>query len=303
MTVNFKLKYGILIFFTLLTFAGFAQDGWRMNDNGMKFKFHTVNKEGQVAEVGDLASLHMIITSEDGKVSIKNSYKEKGGKPVLFPVRVSSFPGDIYEAVRMMATGDSASFLLDTDSMYAYVFKKPVPTNLNPDGNLLCTIKMLEIENQKKYLEELQRKDSLRAAAKEEEIKARNKKEQAEIQAYLNKKQYKSAVTETGLHIVKTKMTEGAYPEAHQTALINYTVWLLNGTKVESTEDIGKPFAFNIDENMIIKGWEEGVKNMRVGEKAYLIVPSHLAYRDKSIAGKIPPNSVLVIYVELLSVR
>lgn len=297
---SFKKSTFLLLIVLTLTGA-YAQDGWLWADSGMRFKFHEKNEKGQKPEIGDLASLHMIIKGDDG-TEIKNSYKT--GKPILFPVRVSSFPGDIYEAVNMMATGDSASFLLDTDSMYTYIFKKPLPANLDPTGDLLCTIKLLEVQNQKKYLEELAKKDSLKMMAHQEEFMARYKEEQQKIKAYIAKKGYTDVTTtESGLHIKKTMTTDGIKPEPHKTALIHYTVWLLDGKKIESTDDIGKPFAFNIDEHMIIEGWEEGVKNMRVGEKAYLIIPSHLAYREKSIGGKIPPHSILVIYVELLSVR
>lgn len=303
MKANFNLTYLYTCIFLLSITFSFAQSDWKYADSGMRFKFYEINEKAKKPAIGDLASLHLVIKSEKEGVEIKNSYKEKGGKPLLFPVRVPSFPGDIYEAVSMMAPGDSAAFLLDTDSMFAYVFKKPVPGNIDPEGNLHCTIKMIESENQKDYLQELRKKDSLKLVARKEEYKARFKKEQAQIKEYLKAHNYTSEEMESGLHIVKTETTDGKKPESHKTALINYTVWLLDGKKIESTEDIGKPFAFNIDENMVIKGWEEGVKNMRVGEKAYLIIPSHIGYREKNIAGKIPPYSVLVIYVELLSVR
>ena len=63
------------------------------------------------------------------------------------------------------------------------------------------------------------------------------------------------------------------------------------------------PFAFTMDRNEVVPGWEEGVRGMRVGGRRILVIPSALAYGEQGAGGVIPPGATLVFDVELLEVR
>jgi peptidylprolyl isomerase len=83
---------------------------------------------------------------------------------------------------------------------------------------------------------------------------------------------------------------------------VNYTGWLMNGTKFDSSRDPGRtPFEFTLGKGEVIKGWDEGLATMKVGGRRQLIIPANLAYGTAG-SGSIPPNSDLVFDVELLSV-
>ena len=63
-----------------------------------------------------------------------------------------------------------------------------------------------------------------------------------------------------------------------------------------------QPFQFVLGKGIVIKGWDLGLKNMRINEKRCLIIPSHLAYGNRRIGDIINPNSTLIFEVELIEV-
>lgn len=80
-----------------------------------------------------------------------------------------------------------------------------------------------------------------------------------------------------------------------------YTGWLADGSEFDSSWSRGKPFQCVIGSGRVIKGWDQGLMGMRVGGKRKLIVPSHLAYGERTV-GLIPPHSDLTFEIELLEV-
>ncbi len=84
---------------------------------------------------------------------------------------------------------------------------------------------------------------------------------------------------------------------------VHYTGWLMNGKKFDSSVDRAKPFQFEIGAGRVIKGWEQGVAGMLIGEKRELIIPPELGYGSRAVGdGLIPANSTLRFEVELLEI-
>lgn len=76
---------------------------------------------------------------------------------------------------------------------------------------------------------------------------------------------------------------------------------LIDGKKFDSSRDRGKPFEFVLGAGQVIKGWDEGVALMNIGEQAKLTCSSDYAYGDRGYPGVIPPKATLVFDVELIS--
>lgn len=106
--------------------------------------------------------------------------------------------------------------------------------------------------------------------------------------------------TASGLYFEDETVGTGATAQALKPVTVHYTGWLPNGTKFDSSVDRGQPFAFTPGVGMVISGWDEGVVGMKVGGTRKLVIPPSLGYGSRGI-GPIPPNSVLVFTVQLLS--
>jgi FKBP-type peptidyl-prolyl cis-trans isomerase len=119
----------------------------------------------------------------------------------------------------------------------------------------------------------------------------------------VKKSKIKWITTPSGLQYQILKHGTGAIAEVGQTVTVNYTGWLTDGTKFDSSVDRNQPFQFALGAGQVIKGWDEGVAGMRVGEKRKLMIPPDIGYGANGAGGVIPPNATLIFDVELLNAQ
>lgn len=150
------------------------------------------------------------------------------------------------------------------------------------------------------------------ANAQKEQLAAAKKAEQVRYNQFLEARTANYAklgadnvkATPSGLKVLKLKSTRGKKVVDNEPITINFTLFLGDGKRLQSTLDKGKkPFIFQLDnkERPLITGFKEGVKKLREGEKARLFIPYYIAYGEKG-GGVFPPKADIIFEVEILKV-
>ena len=101
-----------------------------------------------------------------------------------------------------------------------------------------------------------------------------------------------------GCHEQKENKSEK--PTSGNKVKVHYKGMLLDGTVFDSSYQRNQPIEFTLGVGQVIKGWDEGISLLGIGDKASFIIPSDLAYGESGAGGVIPPGATLVFDVELI---
>jgi FKBP-type peptidyl-prolyl cis-trans isomerase FkpA len=284
--------------------------GYDMAENGLYYKFYTQDEKGVKPQEGDM--VRIIMSWKNSKDSVLfNSQKgnPSGTNYIEFPLQKSTFKGSFEDALYMMSVGDSASFIINADSVYLSTFKaKELPPYIQKGSMLTFEAKLVKITSKSEVEAERNKKMEEQKRVMEE----RRNAEPAELAKYLADNKVTIKPTASGLYYIETSKGKGAKPTKGCNVKVNYTGRFLDG-KVFDTSDpaVAKqaglfdekrpygPIEIPIGVGQVIPGWDEGIMLMSPGAKGQLIIPSAIGYGQGG--GQMPPFSPLVFDVELVS--
>ena len=109
--------------------------------------------------------------------------------------------------------------------------------------------------------------------------------------------------TTSGLQYIVIEEGTGDKTTKGQKVKVHYTGKLEDGTVFDSSVKRGVPIEFTLGVGQVIKGWDEGIADMKVGEKRQLIIPPDLGYGPNGYPPVIPANSTLIFDTELVEVN
>jgi peptidylprolyl isomerase len=242
----------------------FPADKMTTTDSGLQY---LIEKEGQgkLPEVGNVVQVHYKGMLADGTV-FDSSYERD--EPFAFPLGKNAVIPGWEESIELLPVGSKAKLVIPSELGYGEMGAGGV---IPPHATLYFEVELVDI---------------LPGSPESPEKVA-----EADYQ-----------VTDSGLKYYDLAEGKGSTPEKGQMVKVNYTGWLEDGTKFDSTLDWGQPQVFPVGEGLVIPGWDEGISTMKVGGKRQLVIPAELAFGEAGAGGVIPPNATLIFEVELLDV-
>jgi len=109
--------------------------------------------------------------------------------------------------------------------------------------------------------------------------------------------------TASGLQYKDITPGTGTAAKAGDTVTVDYTGTLSDGKKFDSSLDRATPFTFHLGAGQVIKGWDEGVAGMSIGQERILVIPASLGYGAAGAGGVIPGNATLQFAVKLQAIQ
>jgi len=221
---------------------------------------------------------------------------------IIVCIILAAIPAMAGEKKELKTQKDKISYAIGLD--VANSLKK---NELDVDPDVLTTAIKDVLSNSKPQMTDQEAKETLTALQKDRQAKQqeRNKvlgeKNKKEGDAFLakNKKLEGIKTLQSGLQYKVITAGKGKSPKASDTVTVNYAGTLIDGTEFDSSYKRGQPATFPV--GGVIKGWTEALQLMKEGSKWQLVIPADLAYGEQGRPG-IPPNSVLIFEVELISI-
>jgi peptidylprolyl isomerase len=233
--------------------------------SGLQYEIIT-KTDGKQAKAGDFVKVHYTGTFTDGK---KFDSSLDRGEPLGFKLGAGRVIKGWDEGIALLKVGEKAKLTIPGNLAYG---PNGIPGAIPPDATLIFEVELVDASEP--------------PVAKPFDVTG-----------------LKKLSTKSGLSYYMVKSTEGASPVSGKGVAVHYTGYLDDGTKFDSSVERDQPFQFVLGAGQVIKGWDEGIALLKVGEKARFIIPSSLGYGESGYPPVIPQNATLTFDVELVAIQ
>lgn len=271
----------------LLTSCDQKFSGYKKTADGLYYKFHSQNLSAAKPQLTDFLKVDMACYLND---SLYYDFQGKQ-KDVFTQLQDPIFPGDLQEAYAMMHLGDSASFYINADSVaIKYYEQDPSVVGLKDGDYFRFEVKLVDLQTQDEFKANIEKmKASMEAASKKA------------LTDYVANNNITVTPEPSGVYIIPMEKGTGRCPVKGEQVEVDFAAYLLDGQSVGSTLDSPEKLTFVLGEGLTIKGWEEIVPKMHLGERVKAIIPFDLAYGEHSV-GSIPSYANLIYDIKLLKI-
>jgi peptidylprolyl isomerase len=261
-----KLIVTVLASFVMLSCTAQKNKPSKMNTTPSGLQYTITEKgKGKQAKSGDKVTVHYT-----GKFTNDTVFDSsvKRGQPISFQLGKGQVIKGWDEGLALLHVGDKATFIIPPTLGYGSTARGPIPAN----STLIFDVELIDAVEP--------------VHAKPYDVKGKD-----------------TVKTASGLQVIKLNETQGIKPANGETVKVHYTGYLLDGKLFDSSVERGDPFTFPLGQGHVIKGWDEGIAMLKVGEKARLIVPHTLGYGEGGYPPIIPGSATLIFDVELIGIE
>ena len=256
------------------------------HSSGFHYQVLTANSTGETLNEGDVVGFYYKISLLDG--TVLDEYTTEDGEPVLFKLMNSTIvPIGLDDGINLMKVGETARFFMPSYLAYGSYASADFPAN----SNFIIDVQVANTQT-------------------EAEV---NTAQIDSIQQFVDSQYPDFVKSATGMFFIDSIPGTGSMPLSGDRVTIGFKRKYLDGTLIKSTD-----VYFYLDNNAAVKGLEEGIKLMRAGGKANIIIPSSLGFQeslcvipletrtemlyDGVITSEVLPYSIIQYSVDLKSV-
>jgi FKBP-type peptidyl-prolyl cis-trans isomerase len=252
--------------------------GFKKSDSGLYYKVYKVVKDTVKPKVKDWISMeYKLVVKSKGKDStfIDSRKSQQGALRMQLPP--SDYKGDIYEGMRMLAAGDSGEFIVNADSLFKKTFRQTIrPKYIDTNSVAKFSIHMITIDSPQ----------------------ALQKKEKETLDKFIADNKITVAPQPSGLYYIEQVEGKGIKIDSGCQVIYNVKISMVNGKQVFGQDSMKFVYGKRPD----MTGFLEGIKLMKKGGKARLILPSQLAFGEHGYR-EIPPYTSIIYDVQVVDVK
>ncbi len=257
------------------------------------YYIETKRGRGSKIDTSDWVKIHFAINLLNGNKIFSTRDR---GEPIEIEYGKKFDTDGLEEAIGKMKKGGKANLIVPSSIAFGEMGRGGA---IPPFSTLLYDVEIIDVRSKAEYEKEKALEREKQKAEKQKLIKS----EKTKITKYINDNNITSKPTKDGLYYVETLKGTGEKAESGKKVKVHYSLYLTDGTKLQSSLDSGQPFEFTLGKGQVIRGWDEGITMMNEGGKAKLIIPSIIGYGERGKGSDIPPFTPLVFEVELLEVN
>ena len=252
--------------------------GFKKSDSGLYYKLYKVGKDTVKPKVKDWISMeYKLVVKSKGKDSVFIDSKKSQQGALRMQLPASDYKGDIYEGMRMLSAGDSGSFVVNADSLFKKTFRQPSrPKYIDTNSVAIFSIHMISIDSPEALM----------------------KKEKETLAKFVADNKITVAPQASGLYYVEQVAGKGIAIDSGCQVVYNVKISMLNGKQVFGQDTMKFVYGKRPD----MSGFLEGIKLMKKGSQARLILPSQLAFGERGYR-EIPPYTSIIYDVKVLDVK
>jgi FKBP-type peptidyl-prolyl cis-trans isomerase len=269
----------LLTFFVLSCKEKSDYEGYSITESGLNYKIHSIGDPNLVVNDSDVVSINLLV------YTLSDSLVFKTTKSFQYLLKTDT---GLMEFVGLLAKGDSATAILNSG-------KLGFPLHLKNTQDVRVSISINKIETYARWAFYEKYPELSTDLELEEQVK---------IQSFLKSYHLDSIQYINDVFIIRQTVGSGDFPQLDQEVELHFEGFTIDGKLLDSTRKRNEPFSYVIGvQDQVFKGFDIGIRHLRKGGKAVIVIPSSKAFGSKgSSTGIVDGYNSLVYFVEILDV-